>query len=45
MQQHFKNEAIGLVSLPAPAKIDKMKNAEILPFAADSDINSHAGRG
>ena len=43
MQQHSKSEAIGLASMPAPAKIDKMKNAEIMPFAADSEIDSHAG--
>ena len=45
MQQHSKSEAVCLVSLPAPAKIDKMKIAEILPFTADSEIDSHAGEG
>ena len=30
MQQHSKSEAIGLVSLLTPAKIDKPKIAEIL---------------
>ena len=43
MQQHSKSEAIGLASLPASAKIDKMKNAVILPYTADSEIDSHAG--
>ena len=43
MQQHSKSEAIGLASMPAPAKIDKMKNAEMLPYTADSEIDSHAG--